>query len=100
MSSRRCEMNEVMTAAEVAEYLGLAVETIYRKARAGEIPAMRIGRRWRFFRGSLQRWLLGDRVPAQEDQPSGHATAVPEFIVWDGGEIKGSLRRVDLYDDD
>ncbi len=93
-------MNEVMTAQEVAEYLGLAVEMIYRKARAGEIPATRIGRRWRFFRGSLQRWLLGERVAAQDDQPSGHATELPDFIVWDGGEIKSSLRRVDLYDDD
>jgi excisionase family DNA binding protein len=93
-------MNEVMTAEEVAKYLGLAVETIYRKARAGEIPAVRIGRRWRFFRETLEAWLRGEGAARPGEGRALDRTRIPDFLVWDGGEIKSSLRRVDLYDDD
>jgi len=92
-------MNEVMTAQEVAEYLGLAVETVYRKARAREIPAVRIGRRWRFFREALQAWLGREH---QERRDPGDADAekrIPEFLAYHGGKIKGNLGRDELYDE-
>ncbi|MBN1180166.1 MAG: helix-turn-helix domain-containing protein [Anaerolineae bacterium] len=46
-----------MTAAEVAAYLRLNQATVYRLANAGEIPAQRFGRVWRFHRAALQEWL-------------------------------------------
>lgn len=92
-------MNEVMTAEEVAEYLGLAVETIYRKARAGEIPAVRIGRRWRFIRETLEDWLRGEtQVP--ERRPVVSRDELPKFGVYDLGPIRGTLRRVEIYDEE
>ncbi len=92
-------MNEVMTAQEVAEYLGLAVETIYRKARAGEIPAMRIGRRWRFVREALEAWVRGETQVPETRRPLSR-DELPKFRVYNAGTMKGTLRRVEIYDDE
>lgn len=50
--------DEVMTASEVAELLGMPVSTVYYLARRGELPACRLGRTWRFLRPRLEQ-LLG-----------------------------------------
>lgn len=49
---------EVMTVDEVAEYLGLSRPTIYKLARRGEIPAVKVGRSWRFHRDALELALV------------------------------------------
>lgn len=48
---------EIMTAEDLAEYLGFSKNWVYRKAEAGEIPATRLGNRWRFKRSVIDRWL-------------------------------------------
>lgn len=50
-------MNKALTVAELAEYLGLAKDTVYRKVKAGEIPGVRIGRIWRFPQDLIDEWL-------------------------------------------
>jgi excisionase family DNA binding protein len=50
-------MGKALTVEEVAEYLGLAKDTVYRKAKAGEIPGVRIGRSWRFPQDIVDEWL-------------------------------------------
>jgi len=50
--------NEVMTAKQLAEYLQQNEMTIYRLAREGKIPAMRIGRSWRFKKELIDQWLV------------------------------------------
>ena len=42
---------------QVAEYLQLKESTIYSWAQAGKIPAIKIGRNWRFRRKDLDSWL-------------------------------------------
>ena len=54
-------LNDILTVSEVAEYLRINPQTVYRKAKAGELPAVRIGRAIRFRRTDLEEWL---RVPA------------------------------------
>lgn len=56
---------EVMTAAELAEYLSFSKNWVYRKAEAGEIPGVKLGNRWRFKRSVIDRWLEG-RIAAEE----------------------------------
>jgi excisionase family DNA binding protein len=51
------ELPDVLTADETAQYLRFSVATVYRLAQAGEIPAARIGRVWRFQRELLDEWL-------------------------------------------
>ncbi len=48
---------EVMTVSEVAQFLRVNPQTVYRKAKAGELPAVRIGRAIRFRRSELEAWL-------------------------------------------
>ena len=48
---------EVMTVSEVAQYLRVNPQTVYRKAKAGELPAVRIGRAIRVRRSELDEWL-------------------------------------------
>ncbi|MBI3615048.1 MAG: helix-turn-helix domain-containing protein [Candidatus Omnitrophica bacterium] len=48
---------EVMTVSEVAEYLRVNPQTVYRKAKVGELPAVRIGRAIRFRRSELDAWM-------------------------------------------
>ncbi len=41
-------MNETLTPIEAGLYLNLHVRTIHRLAKNGLIPALKVGRRWRF----------------------------------------------------
>ena len=51
------EGREIMTVAEVAEYLQLAERTVLRMAQRGEIPAAKIASQWRFMRSVVRDWL-------------------------------------------
>lgn len=42
---------------QVAKYLQLKESTIYSWAQDGKIPAIKIGRTWRFRRSDLDAWL-------------------------------------------
>ena len=42
-----------MTVAEVARYLNVHPNTVYRRANDGELPGFRIKRAWRFFRSEI-----------------------------------------------
>jgi excisionase family DNA binding protein len=48
---------EIMTAQELALYLRLAEATIYKLAQAGEIPAVKVGRAWRFKKELIDEWF-------------------------------------------
>ncbi|MBU0606873.1 MAG: helix-turn-helix domain-containing protein [Armatimonadetes bacterium] len=48
---------EIMTSREAAEYLRLGVDTLKRKAREGEVPAAKTGRKWVFRKADLDAWL-------------------------------------------
>ena len=48
----------VMTAAEVAEYFNVGRITIYKLARNGEIPAIKVGSDWRFDRGVIEKLVI------------------------------------------
>jgi excisionase family DNA binding protein len=48
---------EIMTTEEVARYLRLAEATVYKLAQAGDIPAVKVGRAWRFKRQLIDEWF-------------------------------------------
>jgi excisionase family DNA binding protein len=52
---------EVLTVSEVAEYLRVNPQTVYRKAKVGELPALRIGRAIRFRKSQLDDWFRTGR---------------------------------------
>ena len=51
-----------MTLQEVAEYLQLSKDMIYRLAQSGRIPAAKVGSRWRFRRERIDHWMEGMAV--------------------------------------
>jgi excisionase family DNA binding protein len=51
------EFPQIMTIADVAEYLGLHELTVRRLAREGAIPALKLGRQWRIKRDLLEKWI-------------------------------------------
>jgi excisionase family DNA binding protein len=48
---------EIMTVEEVAAYLRLKPQTIYKWAQEKRIPAAKLGKEWRFRRSVVDRWL-------------------------------------------
>lgn len=48
---------EVMDVAEAREYLGISRDTLYKYLSLGQIPAFKLGNRWRFKRSVLDRWM-------------------------------------------
>ena len=49
--------SDIMTIEDVAKYLKLKPQTIYKWAQEGSIPAIRIVKEWRFKRSILDKWL-------------------------------------------
>lgn len=49
--------NEILTIEEVAAYLRLTPQTIYKWAQEKRIPAAKLGKEWRFRRSIIDRWL-------------------------------------------
>ena len=49
--------NSGMTFQGVAYYLQLSKDQVYRLAQSGEIPASKIGSRWRFRRERVDQWM-------------------------------------------
>ena len=49
--------NEILTIEEVATYLRLTPQTIYKWAQEKRIPAAKLGKEWRFRKSIVDRWL-------------------------------------------
>ena len=46
-----------MTVKEVARYLHVSADLIYRLAQQGEIPASKVGGRWRLRKDKVDQWM-------------------------------------------
>ncbi len=65
-----------LTLSEAAEYLQLHPESLRRKARRHEVPAVKLGIEWRFKAATLDVWLA-EGCPNQREQPSLFDGATP-----------------------
>ena len=68
------ELEAFLTTDEVLGYLKTTPRTIYRLIRTGELPAIRIGRQWRFRRSDLDGWLDRQRAGAAAGSELGPGT--------------------------
>jgi len=58
------EREAFLTTDEVLGYLQVNLRTVYRLIEAGKLPAVRVGRQWRFRRKDIDAWLDGQhQVP-------------------------------------
>jgi excisionase family DNA binding protein len=58
-----------LTTEEVLEYLQVNLRTVYRLIKAGKIPAVRVGRQWRFRKRDIDHWLDGQRTHSGGSTP-------------------------------
>lgn len=68
-------MGNLLTVAELAEYLRLTKRTIYRLLKKGDISAVKVGHKWRFDEEVIAKWLHPDtgggkkRILVIDDDP-------------------------------
>ena len=78
-----------LTTEEVLEYLQVNLRTVYRLIKAGKIPAVRVGRQWRFRKRDIDAWLDSQRP--RGDRPAAAAPAAP---------VRSARQRVLVVDDE
>jgi len=64
-----------LTTEEVLEYLQVNLRTVYRLIKAGKIPAVRVGRQWRFRKRDIDAWLDSQRPRGGGARPAPAAAA-------------------------
>ena len=52
----------LITPEDVAAYLSVSEAWVAEQARAGDIPALKLGRYWRFRRSEIDQWLTTKSV--------------------------------------
>ena len=89
-----------LTTEEVLEYLQVNLRTVYRLIKAGKIPAVRVGRQWRFRKRDIDAWLdtqrpRGDRAPAASpaDRPASRDGRSRVLVVDDESSIRELLQK-------
>ena len=78
-----------LTTEEVLEYLQVNLRTVYRLIKAGKIPAVRVGRQWRFRKRDIDAWLDSQRP--RGDRPTASAPSTP---------VRTARQRVLVVDDE
>jgi len=51
------EEKEIMTVKQVSEYLQMDEHTVYKLARFGQIPSLKIAGQWRFKKDVIDKWI-------------------------------------------
>ena len=82
-----------LTTEEVLAYLQVNLRTVYRLIKAGKIPAVRVGRQWRFRKRDIDAWLDSQRprgnarpssaIPGPAPSSKGSGTQRPRILVVD-----------------
>jgi excisionase family DNA binding protein len=63
-SANNHDNGTLMTVREVAAYLRISEATVYKWAKGKKIPAIRLGRNWRFQKLVVEEWMKGkDELP-------------------------------------
>src|ERR1700704_6153448 len=89
-----------LTTEEVLEYLQVNLRTVYRLIKAGKIPAVRVGRQWRFRKRDIDAWLDSQRSrgavrisQAAPARPAAGAARPRVLVVDDEASIRDLLAK-------
>jgi excisionase family DNA binding protein len=94
-----------LTTEEVLEYLQVNLRTVYRLIKAGKIPAVRVGRQWRFRKSDIDAWLDNERsgtvtTSAGSQPPADAAAATSAPLVPRHAATPNERPRVLVVDDE
>ena len=108
--------DQFLTTEEVLGYLQINLRTIYRLLKARQIPAVRVGRQWRFRRADLDAWLAAraangrdpltrPRILVVDDDPAvlellGKSLQLSDYEVDLSGDGPSGLERLSAVDYD
>jgi excisionase family DNA binding protein len=95
-----------LTTEEVLAYLQVNLRTVYRLIKAGKIPAVRVGRQWRFRKRDIDAWLDTQRTHGPSpisptSSPMSHNGYRRVLVVDDEPNIREMLRKtlsIEKYD--
>ena len=62
------DSREVMNIRQASQYLGVSPDTLYKYVNEQEIPAFKLGNRWRFKKSKLDQWM---EEKSMETEPQG-----------------------------
>ena len=85
-----------LTTEEVLDYLQVNLRTVYRLIKAGKIPAVRVGRQWRFRKRDIDAWLESSRpasggLSLPEDRAAGNSERPRILVVDDEQAVRDLL---------
>jgi excisionase family DNA binding protein len=69
-----------LTTEEVLDYLHVNLRTVYRLIKAGKIPAVRVGRQWRFRKRDIDAWLESQRPRGTRGAAAAAPRAAPPAV--------------------
>jgi excisionase family DNA binding protein len=69
--------DRLLTTRDVQSLVNVDRSTIYRMAEDGRIPAIKVGRQWRFPERAIRSWLAGDRPVPGHDTAAGNGDSLP-----------------------
>ena len=58
--------DNVLTIAELADYLKISKSSLYKLAQKGEVPGQKVGKHWRFRRDIIDQWLVDGQSTAKK----------------------------------
>jgi excisionase family DNA binding protein len=85
---------DLLSAEDVAEYLGVGEVTVYRWCREGTLPCLKIARRWRVRREALEDFLKRNEHPTTLVGQLGSFLRVPDNVLAIAQDVD-VLRRLD-----
>ena len=87
-------LKALLTPREVAELTHLKIDTVYRLARRGQLPFLRLGNRLRFRRSAFLRWLKhSESPPPSTDRRRDRLAPGRRLDLLDLPSPRGSCRR-------
>jgi excisionase family DNA binding protein len=81
-----------LTTEQVLEYLQVNLRTVYRLIKAGKIPAVRVGRQWRFRKRDIDAWLDSQRTRSSA-RPAAPPARPRVLVVDDEASIRDLLAK-------
>jgi excisionase family DNA binding protein len=63
-------MSEMLTAKEMQDLLQVDRSTIYRMAESGKLPAIKVGKQWRFPSEQVDSWFHGQVAKQATPRPA------------------------------